>query len=325
MPHPMQRAVVITGASSGVGRAAAYAFARLGAKLALAARGAEALREAAEDCRRLGGQAIAVPTDTRDPEAVHRLAGIAAETWGGIDVWVNNAGTGAVGRYWEVPLEAHRAVIETNLLGYMHGAYAALPYFLDQGRGVLINNISIGGHVPTPLAAAYAASKFAVRAFSASLRQELAPWPGIRVCAVYPYFLDTPGVQHAANYTGRSLKPAPIVYPPERVAEVIVRLAERPRNEVVVGAMAKLAVLQHRLLPGLVEWGIARSGMVYLDHADPAPITQGRVFAPLPAPMRVHGGWRRPGERTAVLALVGLAAAGLAAWGMSRPSLPPPR
>lgn len=144
-------AVVITGASSGIGRATAHAFARTGARLVLCARGQEALNEVVRECRELGAPAIAIPTDMRDADAVQRLARMAAETFGGIAVWVNNAGGGAVGRFWEVPLEAHRATVELDLLGYMHGAYAALPYFLNQGRGVLINTNSVGGFVPTPM------------------------------------------------------------------------------------------------------------------------------------------------------------------------------
>jgi short-subunit dehydrogenase len=316
MPHHTDhRAVVITGASSGLGRAAAHAFARRGANLVLCARGPEALQETAAECRRMGAAAVAIPTDVRDPQAVRRLARMAAETFGGIGVWINNAGTGAVGSYWEVPIEAHRATIETNLLGCIHGAHAALPYFVERGRGVLINTVSIGGFVPTPYAAAYAASKFGIRALSDSLRQELARWPDVRVCAVYPYFLDTPGVQHAANYTGRRLKPAPFVYRPEVVAEAMVRLVEHPRPQAVVGALAKLGKLGHQLAPGLVEWTMARGMEAYFSVAGRAPVTEGAIFEPMREPKAVHGGWRHPLRRAGVAAAVGLAGAGLlGAW-----------
>jgi short-subunit dehydrogenase len=325
MLQATDRAVVITGASSGVGLTTAYAFACRGARVVLCARGEEPLAQAVRECRALGGHAIGVPTDTRDPEAVRRLARMAAETFDGIGVWVNNAGVGAVGAFWEVPLEAHRATIETDLMGYLHGAHAALPYFLSQGQGALINNISIGGLMPTPYAAAYAASKYAVRGFSDSLRQELHGWPDVHVCTVYPYFLDTPGVQHSANYTGRAMKPAPPVYRPEVVAETIVRLAHEPQREVVVGLMAKLARFEYALAPRLVEAAVARTTEFYLDHAAEAPVTDGNLLESVPGPMAVHGGWRKPAKRAAAVAALGVVAAGVLAASLPRDRALPAR
>ena len=127
--------------------------------------------------------------------------------------------------------------------------------------------------------------------------------------------MDTPGVQHAGNYTGRSLKPAPIVYAPETTAEAIVHLAAHPRPEVVVGAMAKLARFGHGLAPGLVEWALGRFIELYLDQADRSIVASGSLYAPMPAPMKVHGHWRSPAERAAAVGL-GVAAAGLATWGL---------
>lgn len=316
------RAVVITGASSGIGRATARAFARRGARLALCARGEEALSETVRECRELGAIAIGVPTDVRDPEAVRRLALMAAQTFGGIGVWVNNAGGGAVGRFWEVPLQAHRATIELDLLGYVHGAYAALPYFLAQEEGVLVNVNSIGGLIPTPYAAAYAAGKTGARAFADSLRLELRPWPRVHVCNVFPYFVDTPGVQHAANYTGREVKPGAFATPPEEVAETIVELVRHPRREVVVGALGKIARLQHWLAPRAVEWALERGMSAYFRQAEPAPETDGNLFGPTPPPRTVHGGWGRAREGSGfgtVAAVAGLAAAGYLAARALRP------
>lgn len=285
--------IVITGASSGIGRATAHAFARRGARLVLCARGREALEETTAECRRLGARAIAVPTDMRDPPAVGRLAATAAETFGGIDVWVNNAGGGVVGQFWDVPLEAHKATVELDLLGYVYGAHAALPHFLEQGRGVLINNVSIGGLVPTPFAASYAAAKAGVRAFSRSLGLELNDRRGIHVCAVFPPFVDTPGIQHAANYSGRAVKPGPLTVSPERVADVIVGLVRHPRAEVVVGITGKLADLQHRLAPWLSDAVFARGARALLARADRAPVTDGNLSAATRGELAVHGGWRR--------------------------------
>ena len=172
--------VVLTGTSSGIGRAAAQAFARQGARLVLAARDAEALAETADECRALGGEVLVVPTDVTHSDEVEALASAAAEFGQGrIDVWINNAGIGAVGAFDETPLDAHEQVVQTDLLGYLRGAHAVLPYFKQQQRGVLINTLSVGSWVAQPFAAAYSASKFGLRGLSQALR---ASWGPGRAC-----------------------------------------------------------------------------------------------------------------------------------------------
>lgn len=204
MPRPIEDSVVvITGASSGIGRAAAQEFARRGATLVLAARRAQALDEVARECKELGGHALAVPTDVTDEAAVQDLARRAIETFGRIDVWVNNAAVTLFARIEEAPYEDYRRVIETNLLGYVHGARAAIPYFREQGSGVLVNVSSVVGKVGQPNTSAYCATKFAIVGLSECLRQELLDVEDIHVCTVMPPSVDTPIFQHAANYTGR--------------------------------------------------------------------------------------------------------------------------
>lgn len=315
--------VVITGATSGIGRATAQEFARHGARLVLAARRHEVLQDVVDECRRLGApDALAVPTDTTNANAVHQLARAAVRFGQGrLDVWVNNAGSGAIGQFDATPLEAHEQVIRLNLLGYLYGAYAALPYFRRQGRGTLINVVSLGAWVPEPYTVAYSASKFGLRGMMDTLRVELTETPGIQVCDVHPAYIDTPGFQHGANFTGRVIKPAPPVFPPQQVAEAVVRLVHQPRPHTMVGWTAPVFRWLYALAPGLTRRTSMRLFRRYLNQAQPAPITQGSLFEPHPAPHgdEVSGGWRKPQSSTSTALLGGAAlaaglAAGILAW-----------
>lgn len=285
------KTVVITGASSGVGRAAALAFAKQGAVLILAARNGESLNETEALCREHNSVAIAVPTDVTDANEMKQLAQTAFNCNGHIDVWINNAGVLAAGPFDETPIEVHEQVIRTNLLGYINGAHAVLPYFKDQGYGVLINNISIGGWFPTPYAVGYSSSKFGLRGFSEALRGELISYKNIHVCDLFPAFLDTPGMQHAANYTGVHLKPVPPVYDPLRVAGAMVALAKHPKKALTIGSVSFILRASHALFPGLSRVVTSKFMRAYFNYAKPIPATPGNVFKPVPYGHSIHGGW----------------------------------
>lgn len=286
------KGVVITGASSGVGKAAALCFARAGARLVLAARRAGALEEVTCECRSLGADVIFVPTDVALPEEVEHLAKVAHLFLGTIDVWINNAGVLAAGEFDLTPIEVHDQVVRVNLMGYMHGAHAVLPYFKSQGFGTLINNISVGGWIPTPYAAGYTASKYGLVGFSEALRAEFSKWKEIHVCDLYPAFLDTPGIQHAANYTGKALMPAPPVYDPERVAQAMLRLASHPQDKTMTDAAAPLFRIGYAVFPKLGKTFMAGLMNLYFKRSPPIGNTSGNLFYPVNYGTSVHGGWQ---------------------------------
>lgn len=288
------KVVVITGASSGVGRAMAVELARHGARLVLGARREEALAEVVNECKALGSEAVALKIDVTQSEEVRKLAAAAVDTYGVMDVWINNAGVLAAGAFERTPINIHDQVIRINLMGYLHGAHAALPYFKQQGHGILINNISVGGWFPTPYAVGYTASKYGLRGYSDALKGELHAYPHIHVCDLYPGFLDTPGIQHAADYTGKVLKPAPPVYDPRRVARAVVALIEAPKSKKTVGAASTFLKLSYALFPRLSRTITAKVIESYLQKAEAMPLTNGNLLEPVDYGRSIDGGWRLP-------------------------------
>ena len=203
--------VVVTGASSGIGRAAAVAFAERTDAVVLAARRRDALEEVAKECADRGARTLVVPTDASDHEQMQALAQRAIETFGRIDVWVNNAAVTMFARIEDAPMDQYRRVIETNLLGYVHGARAALPVFRAQGQGVLVNVGSVVSRVPETGTSAYVVSKWGILGLTECLQLETADAKDIHVTAVLPASTDTPLFHNAANHTGHAIQPIPPV------------------------------------------------------------------------------------------------------------------
>ncbi|MGW6271213.1 SDR family oxidoreductase [Streptomyces sp. NPDC055060] len=313
MAADLDRVVVITGASSGVGRASALAFAARGCSLVLAARRAQVLEEVAEECRtRHGARTLVVPTDVTDAEAVDHLAQRAVTAFGRIDVWLNDAAVAAFGALEDIPREVFRQVVDVNVLGCVNGARAALAVMRGQRHGTIVNMSSVVGAAVVPYNTPYVLSKAAVRALGGTLRQELrlAGQHGIHVCTVLPATMDTPFFRDAANYSGRAVTPMAPVYTPERAAKTVVRLAVKPRREAYVGPAGQALGILSKLTPPLVERVLAHQmDRAHLSREHAAEPTDGNVLEPSADPASVGGGWH--GHRRTALRRLG--AAGLVA------------
>lgn len=283
--------IVITGASSGIGKAAALMFASEGANVVLASRSETLLQQLASECESLGGTAVAVKTDVSDEKQVQRLYEQAIEFFGDIDVWVNNAGVGALGEFLGTPIESHEQVIKTNLFGTLYGMYTILPHFMKKGKGIIINTNSTGSYIGNPYTPAYSASKFGIRGLSEAVRFELKKYPKIHLCEVFAGFVDTPAHSHAGNYIGKVIKPAKPLLDPLRVARGIVRLAHRPKPTLHIGSQDYVGRLGHMIsveLAGLIMKTIMTR---YFKKAKPVARSHGNLFEPSYDRTYIHGGF----------------------------------
>jgi short-subunit dehydrogenase len=223
----------------------------------------------------------------------------------------------------EVPLADVRRVLDVNVVGYLHGARAALPRMVAQRHGVLVNVSSLLGQIALPHGGAYSMSKSAIRSMAAALREELRldGVRGVAVGTVLVPAIDTPIYRNAANHSGRTPHPPPPVYPAEKVAATILRQLRKPRLEVVAGGpLAKAVGHGHPLVPVVTERLLAEETRWFgLQSPSVAP-TSGNLYRPPDEPGTVSGGWhgrRRQNVRRAGLALTlaaGTVGAARAAW-----------
>lgn len=289
------RTYVIVGASSGFGRGTAVRLGRGGANVVLAARRREVLEEVAAEVRRGGGQALVVPTDAGRADQVEALANAAVRRFGRIDVWMNIAGVGALGRFWDVPTEDYSRLIDTNLKGVVYGTHAALRRFVPQGFGHVVNMSSVEGEVPLAYHTVYAATKAGVLSIGRSLNQELRHaglGRRVTVSTVMPYANDTPFFGHQANYSGHAHRMI-LLDDPRIVADALVWVSLNPREELPVGWKAQGAVTAHRIVPDLVERVSANIHRAEIAKGTPVRPTSGSVHRPTGGGTGVEGGVRQ--------------------------------
>jgi short-subunit dehydrogenase len=284
--------VAITGASAGVGRAVAHAFARRGARLGLIARGREGLEEAAAECEGLGGTAIVLPTDVSESDQVEAAADELEKRLGPIDVWVNDAMSTVFSEALDTrPAEFERAT-RVTYLGTVHGTMAALHRMVPRNRGTVVQVGSALAYRAIPLQSAYCGAKFGIRGFTDSVRTELLHrrsrcW----ITMVQLPAVNTPQFGWCLNRLPWHPQPVPPIYQPEVPAEAIYHAAHHRRREYLCGGSTVKAVWGNKLFPGLLDRYLARSAYEAQQMVDRlrAPSNPANLFSPVPELARTHG------------------------------------
>lgn len=285
--------VLITGASSGIGRATAIELAGRGSRLVLVARGRESLEEAAAEALSAGAkEALVRPADVTDPDAVQAAVDDAVGELGGLDLVVHAAQVMAYGRIEDVPREVYEQVVDVAVHGTANVARSVLPVFRKQGAGHLVVVNSILGNITAPLLGSYVTAKWGQLGLIRVLQQETRDEPGISVTAVQPGGVDTPIYTQAASWSGTMARPPAPVYSAQRVARKILSTVDRPRRIVQSGLLNPLITAGFRLVPGvfdvLVEPLLRRMSLTGED----VPPRVGNVFKSNPAGNAISGSGR---------------------------------
>ena len=289
--HP-DRAVVVVGATSGIGRSVAHRLAAQGARLVLAARSPETLEQVRQECIGRGAAAVlVVPTDVGRRKEVDRLFDQARTELGRLDGVVHGAAVLAYGRFHDVPAEVFDQVVTTNLLGTANVARRALQVFEEQGGGSLVVIGSVLGKIAAPYLATYCASKFAVHGLVRILQIEARGVPGTSISLVSPGGVDTPIYDHAGTWTGRHGKPPPPVSSPEAVAAKVVAALDRPGRDIAAGPVNWVMVTGFRLLPAAYDVLVGPLMRLLGQGAPGVAPGPGNVFEAVPEVASVHGRW----------------------------------
>jgi NAD(P)-dependent dehydrogenase (short-subunit alcohol dehydrogenase family) len=303
MPRALsQQVVVLTGASSGLGRETALQLAQRGATVVVAARNDEALTTLCKEVERLGGSATAVPTDVSEWSQVHALARQAVDAHGRIDTWINCAAVSLYGTVADVEVAEIDRVLDVILRGQIYGMKAALAVMQPAGTGTIINVASALGVRSVPLQSAYCAAKSGVRGFAQSLRMELEhEQVPVSVCTVLPSSINTPLFEHARSHLDVKPKPVPPIYEPSVVAGAILAVAQRPQDEVVIGGGGKMLTLVERFAPRLADQLLLGPGKAWSkQHTSQPPVETDNLFDASTGPGAVDGSFGSNAKSTSV-------------------------
>jgi len=283
--------VVITGASAGVGRATARAFAASGARIGLIARGVDRLEAAAREVKAAGGEALVAPADVADAEAVERAAERVERSFGPIDVWVNAAMATIFAPFHLIAPDEYRRATEVTYLGFVHGTMAALKRMRTRDSGTIVQVGSALAYRSVPLQAAYCGAKAAIRAFTDSIRSELIhDRSKVHITMVQMPALNTPQFDWARNKLRWRPQPLPPIFQPEVAARAIVFAASARRREIYVGGPTVQAVFANMIAPGLLDRLLAKKGYSgqLTGDAEP-PGRPDNLFDAVPGDHAAHG------------------------------------
>lgn len=297
------RTVVITGASSGIGRCAASSFGAAGWQVGLLARGRAGLEAIRTELAAAGVPAAIAVVDVVDPDALEAAAVAIEAELGPIDVWVNCAGNGVYGRFQDVSAAEFRRVTDVTYLGTVNGVRVALRRMLPRDAGTIINLCSAIAFGGLPFLSSYSGAKRAVRGFTDSVRHELRhDRSRIRLTTIYPPAVNTPFFSHAVSYLPGSPRPAKPVYQPEIVADAILLAARRYHREIRVSGVTVLFALAMRLMPGAVNAAIHRLGMEgqLTQDREAHRLREPTLFTPSDHPSGTHGPFGREARRFSV-------------------------
>lgn len=284
------KVVVVTGASAGVGRATARAFARRGARVGLIARG-DGLEEARREIEETGGQAVAVHADVADADQVEAAAERIEGELGPIDVWVNNAMTTVFSRFSDITPDEYKRATDVTYLGFVWGTMAALKRMLPRNRGTIVQVGSALAYRAIPLQAPYCGAKHAIRGFTDSIRCELLhEGKDIHLSMVQLPAMNTPQFSWCKTRLPRHPQPVPPIFQPEVAAEAIVWAARHRRRELFVGRSSVKAIVANKLFPGLLDRYLARTAFGSQQTGEPvSPDRPSNLFEPVPGDFGAHG------------------------------------
>jgi NADP-dependent 3-hydroxy acid dehydrogenase YdfG len=253
--------VVITGASAGVGRAIARAFGKRGAHIGLLARGEEGLEAARRDIEEFGGKAIVLPTDVADPEQVEAAAQKVEETFGPIDVWINDAMESVFSPFKDIEPEIYKRVTEVAYLGFVYGTMSALHHMLPRNQGRIIQIGSALAYRSIPLQSAYCGAKHAIMGFTDSVRCELIhDRSNVKITMVQLPAVNTPQFDWVKSRLPRKPQPVPPIYQPEVIADAVAWVTDHYRRELFIGFNTAIIIQGNKVLPALGDWYLGKTG-----------------------------------------------------------------